>query len=175
MSSLRKQLMIWLLPMYALAAFVACGITYHMYGSMVSFFMDNQLRVFADSHAVASGPTPAFRPLTAHSVVDKGDMIVQIWDRTHRLVTTSWPELALQRQSTQGFHDITIGDSRWRVYTLQSPDRTVQSAQNLEFRKHQSDATKTVSDNVVGQKLECNENSAPFIATANSAGENACM
>ena len=136
MSSLRKQLMIWLLPMYALAAFVACGITYHMYGSMVSFFMDNQLRVFADSHAVASGPTPAFRPLTAHSVVDKGDMIVQIWDRTHRLVTTSWPELALQRQSTQGFHDITIGDSRWRVYTLQSPDRTVQSAQNLEFREH---------------------------------------
>lgn len=136
MSSLRKQLMIWLLPMYALAAFVACGITYHMYGRMVSFFMDNQLRVFADSHAVASGPTPAFRPLTAHSVVDKGDMIVQIWDRTNRLVTTSWPELDLQRQATQGFHDLTIGDSRWRVYTLQSPDRTVQSAQNLEFREH---------------------------------------
>jgi two-component system OmpR family sensor kinase len=128
--------MIWLLPMYAVAAFVACGITYHMYGRMVSFFMDNQLRVFADSHAVASGPTPAFRPLTAHSVVDKGDMIVQIWDRSNRLVTTSWPELDLQRQAAQGFHDLTIGDSRWRVYTLQSPDRTVQSAQNLEFREH---------------------------------------
>lgn len=136
MSSLRRQLMVWLLPMYALAAIVACGITYDMYGRMVSFFMDNQLRVFADSHAVASGPTPAFRPLTRHNVVDKGDMIVQIWDRSNRLVTTSWPELDLQRQWTQGFHDITIGSSRWRVYTLQSPDRTVQSAQNLGFREH---------------------------------------
>ncbi|HEY5758285.1 MAG TPA: ATP-binding protein, partial [Steroidobacter sp.] len=39
-------------------------------------------------------------------------------------------------QPSQGFHDVTVGDSRWRVYTLQSPDRTVQSAQSLRFRRH---------------------------------------
>ena len=136
MTSLRHQLMKWLLPLYVVAAILAAIVTYHIYGSMVAFFMDNQLRVFADSHAVASGPTPAFRPLTRYHVVHKGDMVVQIWDRENRLVTSSWPELALGRQQAQGFHDVTIGDTRWRVYTLQSPDRTVQSAQNLQFRRH---------------------------------------
>lgn len=136
MSSLRKQLVVWLLPLYAVAAIVACTVTYYMYGSMVSFFMDNQLRLFADSHAASSGSVPVLKPLTAHNVVDKGDMMVQVWDRNHRLVTSSFPDLALERQTRQGFSDITIGDSRWRVYTMQSPDRTVQSAQSLEFRRH---------------------------------------
>jgi two-component system OmpR family sensor kinase len=134
-TSLRRQLMQWLLPLYVVVAIVAATVTCHIYDRVVGFFMDNQLRVFADSHAVASGPTPAFRPLTRYNV-RKGDMVVQIWDRENRLVTSSWPELALERQQTQGFHDVTIGDTRWRVYTLQSPDRTVQSAQNLEFRWH---------------------------------------
>lgn len=136
MSSLKHQLMTWLMPLYVVAAILAAIVTYHIYGSMVAFFMDNQLRVFADSHAVASGPTPALRPLTRYNVVQKGDMVVQIWNRENRLVTSSWPDLALERQPTQGFHDVTIGNARWRVYTLQSPDRTVQSAQNLEFRRH---------------------------------------
>ena len=136
MSSLRKQLMVWLLPLYAVAAILACTITYHMYGNLVSFFMDNQLRLFADSHAASSGSVPTLKPLTAHNVVDKGDMFVQVWDRSHRLVTSSYPDLALERQPAQGFSDVTIGDSRWRVYTMQSPDRTVQSAQSLKFRRH---------------------------------------
>lgn len=136
MTSLRKQLMCWLLPLYVVAAIVAAVVTYHVYGNMVSFFMDNQLRLFADSHAASSGSAPALRPLDEHNVVRKGDMLVQVWDRNHRLVATSYPHLDLQRQLTQGFNDVTIGDSRWRVYTMQSPDRTVQSAQNLMFRHH---------------------------------------
>jgi two-component system, OmpR family, sensor kinase len=134
--SLRKQLMRWLLPLYVVAAIVAATVTYYVYGNTVSFFMDNQLRLFADSHSGTSSSAPTLRPLTRHNVVDKGDMFVQIWDRNHRLVATSWPELDLQRQPSQGFHDVTVGDSRWRVYTLQSPDRTVQSAQSLRFRRH---------------------------------------
>jgi two-component system OmpR family sensor kinase len=135
MSSLRKQLMVWLLPLYAAAAIVACTVTYYMYGSLVSYFMDNQLRLFAESHAGASGPVPALKPLTDHDV-HKGNMVVQIWDRRHRLVTSSYPDLALERLGTPGFSDVTIGETRWRVYTMQSPDRTVQSAQSLEFRRH---------------------------------------
>lgn len=47
-------------------------------------------------------------------------------------------------------------------------------AQNLEFRKHLSSAAKTVSENLVGQKLECKENSPPFTAAANSAVDHHC-
>jgi two-component system OmpR family sensor kinase len=133
--SLRKQLMIWLLPLYAVAAAVAFTLTYFLYGGMVAYFMDNQLRLFADSHAGSSSSIPSLEPLTAHNVMHKGEMVVQIWDRNHRLVASSFPELALQRQSRPGFSDVTVGDSRWRVYTMQSPDRTVQSAQRLKFRR----------------------------------------
>lgn len=133
--SLRKQLMVWLLPLYAVAATAACTLTYFMYGSMVSHFMDHQLQSFADSHAGSSSSIPTLKPLSAHNITRKGDMVVQIWDRNHRLVASSFPELALERQSKPGFSDVTIGDSRWRVYTMQSPDRTVQSAQSLKFRR----------------------------------------
>lgn len=134
--SLRKQLMVWLLPLYAAAAIIACTVTYYMYGDMVGVFMDNQLRLFADSHSAASGAMPVLQPLTAHHAEEKGEMVVQVWDRSHRLVTSSVPELKLERQTTPGFSDVTVGNSRWRVYTMQSPDRTVQSAQSLRFRRH---------------------------------------
>ncbi len=136
MSSLRHQLMVWLLPLYVVAAIVAASVTYHIYGRTVSMFLDNQLQLFADSHAASTGSMPAPQALTAHNVVKKGDMVVQIWDRNQRLVTSSWPELDLKRQTTRGFSDVAIGETRWRVYTLHSPDRTVQSAQSLEFRRH---------------------------------------
>ena len=61
---------------------------------------------------------------------------MQIWDRDARLLATSWPALALQRQTSEGFHDVDVGGSQWRVYTVHSPDRTVQSAQNLAFREY---------------------------------------
>jgi signal transduction histidine kinase len=134
MSSLRRQMLGWLLPLFAIAAILAAVCAYITFGDMVRFFMDSQLRVIADSHADASGPIAALRPLTAHNV-DKGDLIVQIWDRDNRLATSSWPTLQLPRQETAGFHDVTVGNGSWRVYTVQSPDRTVQSAQSLEFRE----------------------------------------
>ena len=65
MKSLRRQLMTWLLPLYVVAAIVVAIVTYNIYGNMVAFFMDNQLRVFADSHAVASGPTRLTPPYPA--------------------------------------------------------------------------------------------------------------
>jgi two-component system, OmpR family, sensor kinase len=134
MSSLRKQLLMWLLPMYLVAALVATACTYFMYGVMVSHFMDTQLQVFADSHAASSGPAPALRPLSEMDV-RKGAFIVQIWDRDGRLLTSSSPSLKLPRLADEGFHDVGAGDDRWRVYSLHSPDRTVQSVQNLEFRE----------------------------------------
>ncbi|MBM0107756.1 hypothetical protein JM946_23675 [Steroidobacter sp. S1-65] len=136
MTSLRRQLMVWLLPLYVISAIVAGTVTYQVYGRIVSSFMDNQLQLFADSHVGSSGSMPALRSLDAHNVMKRGDMVVQIWDRNRRLVTSSWPKLQLERQSAAGFSDVAIGDTRWRVYTMHSPDRTVQSAQSLEFRRH---------------------------------------
>ncbi|MGH8177377.1 MAG: ATP-binding protein [Steroidobacter sp.] len=146
MTSLRKQLLAWLLPLYLAAAILAALAAWSMFGWAVDFFMDNQLRVFADSHAAASGPIGVLPRLSAHNV-EKGDLIVQIWDRDGRLVTTSWPELAFPRQATDGFHDLFLGALRWRAYTLHTPERTVQIVQRLDFRQ------MIVREHVVGSSL----------------------
>lgn len=132
-SSLRKQLLVWLLPMYLVAALGAFICTHYMYGVMVSYFMDAQLQVFADSHAASSGPAPALRPLPQHDV-QKGAFVVQIWDRDGRLLSSSAPFLKIPRQRETGFSEVQSGGQPWRVYSLHSPDRTVQSIQCLSFR-----------------------------------------
>lgn len=132
MTSLRKQLSCWLLPLYCMAAVVTIATTYWVFGRTVDFFMDNQLRVLVDSH-VGQTQAPVIQPLTAHNV-EKGDLIVQIWDRNDRLLATSWPSLRVSAQGTSGFHDVGTGDQSWRVYTVRTPDRTIQSAQSLWFR-----------------------------------------
>jgi two-component system, OmpR family, sensor kinase len=133
MISLRKQLLCWLAPLYIGSAIIAAFVAYVTFGWAVDFFMDNQLRVFAESHAAVGeikGPLPT---LTRHNV-QKGDLIVQMWDRNGRLLATSWPDLDLPLQKTDGFHDFVLDDLKWRAYTLHTPDRTVQIVQCVNFR-----------------------------------------
>lgn len=132
-TSLRRQLLAWILPVLLVAAIAAAFATYLMFGWSVRYFMDSQLRVFADSHADAAGAVPALRSLTAYNV-EKGDLIVQIWERD-RLLASSWPALQLRRWPEPGFHDVMANGARWRIYVLHSAERTVQSVQSLEFRQ----------------------------------------
>ncbi|HKU17444.1 MAG TPA: ATP-binding protein [Steroidobacteraceae bacterium] len=135
MKSLRKRLLAWLVPVFLTVAVISTVWTYYMFGSMVSWFMDNQMRVLADSHAAETVGPPTLRSLTDHSV-DKGDLIIQIWDAKGGLLASSYPSLALPLQSGEGFKDVRIGSRPWRVYVLHTPERTVQSVQCLQFRSH---------------------------------------
>jgi two-component system, OmpR family, sensor kinase len=132
--SLRKQLLVWLVPMFLVVAIIASVCTYSMFGSMVRWFMDSQMQVLADSHSAETLGPPNLRPLTEHHV-GKGGLVVQIWDAQGRLLTTSYPPLGVPLQAGNGFHDIQFGTRHWRVYALHTPERTVQSIQCLEFRE----------------------------------------
>jgi two-component system, OmpR family, sensor kinase len=133
-TSLRKHLLVWLIPIFAAAAVIATVWTYTMFGNMVSLFMDNQLRVLADSQAQPTIGPPNLRPLTEHSV-GKGAMFVQIWDEQGRLLTSSYPAIAVPLQKTDGFENVRLGELTWRVYATHMPGRTVQSIQCLDFRE----------------------------------------
>jgi two-component system OmpR family sensor kinase/two-component system sensor histidine kinase QseC len=133
MSSLRKHMLVWLLPVFLVAAVVASVWTYYMFGNMVSMFMDNQMSVIADSHAVETLGPPTLRPMSDHHV-EKGGLVVQIWDGQGGLLTSSYPALPVPLQASDGFSDVRVGSQRWRVYTMHGAGRTVQSIQNLEFR-----------------------------------------
>ena len=134
MTSLRKHLLVWLIPIFAAAAVIATVWTYTMFGNMVSLFMDNQLRVLADSQAQPTIGPPNLRPLTEHSV-GKGAMFVQIWDEQGRLLTSSYPAIAVPLQKVSGFENVRLADLTWRVYSVHMPGRTVQSIQCLDFRE----------------------------------------
>lgn len=136
MKSLRKQLLVWLVPVFLMVAVFATVWTYYMFGSMVSGFMDSQMRVLADSHADGTLDPPTMRPLTEHAVAEKGALVVQIWDGQGGLLTSSYPGIQVPLQPKDGFADVTGGWRRWRVYSVHMPNRTVQSIQCLEFREH---------------------------------------
>ena len=89
MRSLRRQLLLWILPLILVAGVAATFGTYWAFGRTASKFMDSQLRVFADSHAGTTGPAVTLRPLTAHNIIKKGNLIVQIWD--DRRLLASYP------------------------------------------------------------------------------------
>ena len=133
MTSLRKHLLLWLLPVFLAAAVVATVWTYYMFGSMVGMFMDSQMGVLADSHAAETFGPPTLRPLTDHHI-EKGGLIVQIWDGQGNLLTSSYPALNVPLQAADGFSDLKIDSQRWRVCTVHASGRSVQSIQNLEFR-----------------------------------------
>jgi two-component system, OmpR family, sensor kinase len=133
-TSMRKHLLVWLIPIFAAAAVIATVWTYTMFGNMVSLFMDNQLRVLADSQAQPTIGPPNLRPLTEHSV-GKGAMFVQIWDEQGRLLTSSYPAIAVPLQQANGFENVKLADLTWRVYSVHMPGRTVQSIQCLDFRE----------------------------------------
>ena len=97
-----------------------------MFGSMVSWFMDSQMQVLAESHTAETIGPPALRPLTDHHI-EKGGLIVQIWDGQGSLLTSSYPALAVPLQAADGFEEVKIGSQRWRVYSVHTPGRTVQS------------------------------------------------
>lgn len=134
MTSLRKSLLAWLVPVFLAAAVIASVWTYYMFGSMVSWFMDSQMQVLADSHSENSLGLPTLRPLTDHHI-EKGGTFVQIWDGQGALLTTSYPALAVPLQQSDGFEDLRIGARRWRIYSVHTPGRTVQSIQCLDFRE----------------------------------------
>lgn len=135
MKSIRKHLLVWLVPVFIAAAVIASVWTYYMYGSMVGMFMDGQMRVFADSHAEETLGPPTLRQLSEYSV-QEGALVVQIWDGQGGLLTSSYPALEVPLQATDGYADVSADSQRWRVFSVHMPGRTVQSIQCLEFREH---------------------------------------
>jgi two-component system, OmpR family, sensor kinase len=133
--SLRKRLLMWLVPVFLAVALISSVWTYYMYGSMVGKFMDGQMRVLADSHAEGTIGLPTLRPLTEHDIAEGGALVVQVWDKQGGLLTSSYPALGAPLQATDGFADVKIGWRRWRIYAVHMPGRTVQSIQCLEFRE----------------------------------------
>lgn len=135
MSSLRRQLLTWLLLLYVLSAAVTLWVSYRQYESSVSAFMDGQMHTLAFTYTRQT-PTPAdVRPVNEQQVEHNGSLIVQLWGNNGRLLFSSLPIPTLALQPRGGFATVEVDGHGWRVYTALSAPTRVQVVQSNTFRQ----------------------------------------
>jgi len=132
--SLRARLLWWLVALHLVAIATTAWLSYVAYGRLVNNFMDDQMRLVAESHATHHR-LPALQPASDEDVFRRGTFVVQIFDADGRtLLASSWPALDMPLQTEPGFSDVrlgTKGSDAWRVYTAEeNPAAGVQIVQN---------------------------------------------
>lgn len=140
--SLRGQLLLWLLTLHLIAAGLTAWSAYILYGRLVHDFMDDQMRLVAESYASHHRP-PALLPLADAADLRRGAFVLQLWSADGTtLLASSWPALKVPLQTQTGFGDVHTGtgaEADWRVYTALGAreDRLrVQVVQSDDFRRH---------------------------------------
>ena len=138
--SLRARLLWWLVALHLVAIATTAWLSYVAYGRLVNNFMDDQMRLVAESHATHHR-LPALQPASDEDVFRRGTFVVQIFDADGRtLLASSWPALDMPLQTDPGFSDVrlgTKGSDAWRVYTAEeNPAAGVQIVQNDSFRRN---------------------------------------
>lgn len=146
--SLRRQMWWWLVGLFLAASALTALFSYQAYGRIIDTFMDEQMKLVADSYA-GGVQSRTLQPLNSEKALRTGAFVVQIWSADgSMLLASSWPALGLPLQVQPGFATVeweTDGDDRWRVYTIvpeqgaQAADRPrVQIAQSLSFRQQRA-------------------------------------
>ncbi len=137
--SLRRALLLWLLPVFLLVGAASAGFAYWSYNQMVNTFMDDQMQLLGDSIATQDQDV-MLPPLTGERVHKWGSYVVQVFDAAGQVRSNSWPDMPAQLQAGTGFHSVRADGTLWRVYTTgmneASGPRRVQVLQSGEFRRH---------------------------------------
>jgi signal transduction histidine kinase len=138
MCSIRRALMLWLLPLFLAVAAASAAFSYWSYSRMVDAFMDDQMQQLAQS--VALHDEPMALPGVDEARIHKwGAYVVQVFEGDGRRLVSSWPQLAVPRLLAPGLQDVRQDGRLWRVYQFTAPGdrgRAVQVLQSGTFRAH---------------------------------------
>ncbi|VTU13551.1 Sensor protein QseC [Variovorax sp. SRS16] len=142
-ASLGGQLLVWLIALYLVAIATTAWFSYVAYGRLVNNFMDDQMRLVAESHATHHR-LPALEPVSREDALRRGAFVVQIWSADgSTLLAASWPGFRVALQPAMGFGEVRTGaadEDRWRVYTAPRGELAdaprVQVVQNGAFRRN---------------------------------------
>lgn len=135
MCSIRRAMMLWLLPLFLLVGSIGAAVSYWSYSRMVSTFMDEQMEQLA--FALSDHPTVQPAPQNAERVFKWGAYVVQTFDASGTLQVSSWPDMHVPLQPGLGFRDVRHDGRDWRVYTLpasRTGGQAVQVIQSGSFR-----------------------------------------
>jgi two-component system, OmpR family, sensor kinase len=136
MCSLRRALLMWLVPLFVLVGVTSAAFSYWSHGRMVNAFMDDQMQQLGDSIAV-NGKQVVPPPPSAERVHKWGTYVVQVFTPDGKLQGSSWPQLEAALQQDPGFHDVDLQGTQWRAYSTASTGGSVrvQIFQSGQFRR----------------------------------------
>ena len=133
MSSIRRQLLVWLLAGLALAVVAAGARIYVQTLAEANELFDYHLRQMA-----ASLPSDAFGPLPPSSTRQleaEDGLVVQIWDRNGLQLYFSRPASKLPQRAELGFSTVETPHGSWRVFSALEQNNVVQVAQPMSLRR----------------------------------------
>ena len=132
MTSLRGQLLAWLLGLMTVMGVLAGGAAYMLDRNEVDGSLDGQLRQVAMN--VGDTDFPVSTHLGDGVALDPEDaFVVTIWDRLGD-AHSSDPSLRPARPTKPGYSDVEMAGERWRAYAQINPGRTIQVAQRMVVR-----------------------------------------
>lgn len=133
MTSLKKQLLLWLSAMMTAVGLLAAAASYVLAKAEANDFLDYQLRQIA--YNVGTGGSIKGRPESGETHDDsEEDYVVQVWDAGGKPVRSTRPGFDLPRHAGAGFSAPLMNGERWRTFTLPSSTHTVQVSQSDEVR-----------------------------------------
>jgi two-component system OmpR family sensor kinase len=135
--SLRRRLLGSVMTAIVLAALFQAISAYRGALKQADTMFDYHLQQMA--YALRGGP-PLAVPLLESDGNNGVDYVIQIWGADGAQLFQSTPRLALPPHAVLGFSDITLGGSRYRVYSVQTPEQTIQIAQDMDDRESRARA-----------------------------------
>jgi two-component system, OmpR family, sensor kinase len=135
MTSIRRWLLGWLIVGLAVASAVAGFAIFHTARQEASELFDYELRTIAvslPSNLRGSGDGEHVDPDLGDLADDR--VVIEIWDHAGHLVYHSTHAPVLSRQPP-GFDTVERGESHWRTFGVQQPQRYVQVAQPISVRE----------------------------------------
>ncbi len=138
MTSLRNTLLAWLLIGVSTAICLAAVLVYYQARNQTNELADRQMMQMVASLPEPPGPVIATRAPKA-SLHD--DFVVQVWDSANGFqLYNSHGNVNLPLPVGDGFHNINVEGTPWRIYNASLGDTSVQVAQ-LSSARHELAAT----------------------------------
>ena len=133
MTSIRRQLLVWLFAGLLLAIAVAAVGTYMRAREEANALFDYQLKEMAAS--LTDAPFAGVPPPTSAKGAASDTLVVQIWDRNGVQVFMSQPRRVLPQHAQLGFTTIAADNGEWRVFSTLADGQVVQVAQPMSARR----------------------------------------